>query len=76
MVTGNEVRVQVSLNDVLNPEATGLGRVNVEVNIPLRVNNGGDTPGDNRVGRVGQTPQVKSLNADGLHAAPPLHLPL
>src|SRR5215469_12385737 len=69
-VPRDEIGVHVCLDDVLDLPPVASGRLQVNLHIPLRIENGGDTLRSNHVGRVGQATQIESFHSYQFHAFP------
>ena len=70
VVAGDEISVEVRFDDVLDAEIF-LGReVEVEVDVALRVDNGGDAFAGDDVGGVGEAAEEELLDEDWFHVDP------
>jgi hypothetical protein len=67
VMAGNEVGVEMGLDDVLDGETFLAGVVEVEVDVALGVDDGGDTFGGHDVGGVGKTAEEELLDEYGFH---------
>ena len=70
-MAGDEVSVQMRLNNMLDLPPVAGRRLQVDVNIPLGIDDGRHAPRANRVGGVGQTTQIEALNLHSFHASAP-----
>jgi hypothetical protein len=61
-VSGDEVGMQVALDDVLDLPASLTRGVEVQRDVPLRVNDGRDAAGSYDVGGVGKAPEEELLD--------------
>ena len=62
MMTGNEVGVKVSIDNVPNLQTIVLTSVKVGVGVTLSINDRCDACRTNQIGRVRQTPQTEMLH--------------
>ncbi len=67
VMAGDEVGVEVGFDDVLDAEILLAGEVEVEVDVALGVDDGGDTFAGDDVGGVGQAAEEELLNEDRFH---------
>jgi len=64
----DEIGVQVSLDNMFELPAIAGCRLQVDIHIPLRIDDGCHALRAHRVGCVGQTAQVESLDPHRFHA--------
>ena len=64
----DEVGVQVRLDNMFDLPPLAGCRLKVNINVPLRIDDGGNALRANRVGCVGQAAQIESLNLHRFHA--------
>ena len=58
-MAGNEVGMQVSLEDVVNRDLICFRSFQINLHVALRIDDHGFAVGGQHVGRVGQTAQIK-----------------
>ena len=58
-VSGDKIGVEVSLENVADLEALLIGRLEIKINIALRIDDRSYAVGPNHVGRMGQAGQVE-----------------
>src|SRR5438876_3668710 len=69
-MAGDEVGVEMGLDDVLDAEAFFASEVEVEVDVALGVDDGGDAFGCHDVGGVGEAAKEELLDEYGFHVFP------
>jgi hypothetical protein len=67
VVAGNEVGVQMRFNNVLDPPAALASRVEIDFNVTLGINDGGDALGADKIRGMRQTSQKEMLDFDRGH---------
>ncbi len=67
VVAGDEVGVEMGLDDVLDAEIFLAGEVEVEVDVALRIDDSGDAFARDDVGGVGEAAEEELLDEDGFH---------
>jgi hypothetical protein len=70
-MAGDEVGVEMGLDDVLDAETFLAGEVEVEVDVALRVDDGGYAFGGHDVGGVSETAEEELLDEYGFHNVVP-----
>ena len=68
-MSGDEVGVEMSFNDVLDLEPFLRGGFEIDVDVPLRVDHGGNTLRTDKVRSVSEAAQIKMLNLHSFHDA-------
>src|SRR6266481_3371219 len=71
LVAGNEVGMEVSLKDVANGNVIRFRSLQINLDVPLRIDHHGLAVGSQHVGRMRQTAQIKLLK---VHCLPPPRL--
>lgn len=66
-MAGDEVRVEMGFDDVLDAEVFLAGEVNVDVDVALGVDHGGNAFGGDEVGGVGEAAQEELFDEHGFH---------
>jgi hypothetical protein len=66
-MTRNEICMKVRFDDVLDTYALPRRRFHVDIDIALRIDDRSHTAGCNKVRRVSETAEIKTLNLYGLH---------
>src|SRR5215472_5782170 len=72
-MAGDEVGVQMGLDDVLDSPALPGRRFHVEVDIALRIDDRGDALRPYHVRGMGEATQVEALDLYGFHVSPCVH---
>ena len=67
MMAGDEVGVEMGLDDVLDLEVLLAGVVDVDVDVALGVDDGGDAFGGDEVGGVGEAAEKELFDEYGFH---------
>jgi hypothetical protein len=65
---GNEVCVQMRLDDMLDPDPLACRRLDVDLDVTLGIDDSGRSSGRDEVGRVGEAAEVETLDLNGFHA--------
>jgi hypothetical protein len=67
VVAGDEVGVEMGLDDVFDFEVLLLGEVDVDVDVALGIDDGSDTFGGDHVGGVGETAEKELFDEYRFH---------
>ena len=67
VVAGDKVGVEVGLDDVLDLQIVLLCELDIQVNVALRIDHGGDALGGDEVGGVGEAAEKELFDAYGFH---------
>ena len=67
MMTGDEVGVEMGLDEVFDLQVVLLCELYIEVDVALGVDDGGDAVGGDEVGGVGEAAEEELFDSQGFH---------